>query len=61
MTYMKTSKKETFILQQTYLYITALKLKILKSIFVKIELSMDSCFRHHSSGLKSFKSIKFIF
>ena len=40
MTYMKISKKETFILQQTYLYITALKLKTLKFIFVKIELFM---------------------
>ena len=33
-------------------YIVALKLKILKSIFVKIELSMDSCSHHHSLGLK---------
>ena len=39
----------------------ALKLKSLKSIFVKIELSMDSCSHHQSPRLKSFKSTKFIF
>ena len=57
----ETLEKKPFILQQTYLYIAALKLKSLKSIFVKTELSMDSCSHHHSSGLKSFKSTKFLF
>ena len=38
--------------------IVTLKLKSLKSIFVKIEVSMNSCSHHHSSGLKSFKKFK---
>ena len=42
------------------MYIVALKLKSLKSIFVKIELLMDSCSYHHSSSLKSSKFTKFI-
>ena len=46
-------EKKTFVLQQTYLYIAALKLKRVKPIFVKIELPMDSCSHNHSSGLKS--------
>ena len=41
--------------------IVALKLKRLKYIFVKIELSLDSSSHHHSSGLKSLKSLKIIF
>ena len=56
---------KTWLLRNIFCYLVrpfvALKLKSLKSVFVKIELSMDSCSHHHPLGLKNFKSTKFIF